>query len=269
MFLVGFGRAMAAGVAGDAIEGAGCPHDYRTKKSFVPQKGEPMTTIVELLEMGLNQYNAEKVLESYSRRIGTEHGDFTVVDMTYLGNSACDVEMRCRFCGKSLHKTIYTNRSKKTKWCRVQNVCECTKQARKEDTEAKRRLAESIEVQRREEEKRSYIGRDYGEYRIVGIDGDSFVGQCKICGRTKNFKIKRIDSRRDFKCKEHRKTVEKYDETYIGQKKNHLTVIGITHDMKTGRKRFICKCDCGEKNVSKAYVLGKWTCGELRVLFGV
>jgi hypothetical protein len=38
---------------------------------------------------------------------------------------------------------------------------------------------------------------------------------------------------------------QKYTEEYIGRKNNYLTVIGITHDEKTGKKRFICKCDCG------------------------
>ena len=43
-----------------------------------------------------------------------------------------------------------------------------------------------------------------------------------------------------------------YDETFIGEKNNYLTVIGI--DTSTRVKKFICRCDCGNiKNVKPTY----------------
>ena len=40
-----------------------------------------------------------------------------------------------------------------------------------------------------------------------------------------------------------------YDESFIGEKRNYLTVIGI--DTSSRVKKFICKCDCGNKKLIK------------------
>lgn len=43
-----------------------------------------------------------------------------------------------------------------------------------------------------------------------------------------------------------------YDESFIGEKNNYLTVIGI--DTSTRVKKFICRCDCGNiKNIKPTY----------------
>ena len=43
-----------------------------------------------------------------------------------------------------------------------------------------------------------------------------------------------------------------YDESFIGEKRNYLTVIGI--DTSGRVKKFICKCDCGvEKGIKPTY----------------
>ena len=53
----------------------------------------------------------------------------------------------------------------------------------------------------------------------------------------------------------------KYNETYIGQKKNKLTVIGITWDKTTGKKRFRCCCDCGNvKDIKPTF----WDNGKIK-----
>ena len=45
----------------------------------------------------------------------------------------------------------------------------------------------------------------------------------------------------------------KYDKTYIGRKKNMLTIKGFGKD-KNGKKTFVCECDCGNvKDVKPTY----------------
>lgn len=83
-----------------------------------------MNTIEELMGMGLNRHNADKILESYNKKVGSEHGDFAVADMTYLGNSTCEVVLECKNCGTKLIKHMKTG-SKRTKWERMQQICDC------------------------------------------------------------------------------------------------------------------------------------------------
>ena len=50
-----------------------------------------------------------------------------------------------------------------------------------------------------------------------------------------------------------------YDESFIGEKRNYLTVIGI--DTSGRVKKFICKCDCGaEKGIKPTY----WYTGKVK-----
>lgn len=51
-----------------------------------------------------------------------------------------------------------------------------------------------------------------------------------------------------------------YDESYIGMKKNFLTVIGLTR-LENGHKAFLCKCDCGK---TKAYECTHWNKGIVK-----
>lgn len=48
----------------------------------------------------------------------------------------------------------------------------------------------------------------------------------------------------------------KYDESYIGQKNNMLTVVGITRN-KRGKKAFLCKCDCGNTKLVQPTIWAK------------
>lgn len=54
--------------------------------------------------------------------------------------------------------------------------------------------------------------------------------------------------RANFECKKHRtptKPIIKYDESYIGRKKNFLKVIAISRFPHNNHRAFVCECDCG------------------------
>lgn len=57
-----------------------------------------------------------------------------------------------------------------------------------------------------------------------------------------------------------RKDKTVYDESFIGKKKNFLTVIGLTK-LENGHKAFICKCDCGK---IKQYECTHWNKGIVK-----
>jgi len=202
-----------------------------------------MNTVSELIEKGLNRRNAENIVWAEERRIGEEHGDFEVKDIAYIGGKEKDVLLICRHCGTEIHKRMVTLCG--TSWKRMQSVCECRKEAEKETTQKRKILARGMAQKEKQCAIESNVGQIYGEYKIVGIDGNNYVAQCTICDAVKMWGIQGMPQRTDFVCHTHRQTKERFTEAYIGMKNNYLTVIGITWDKKTGRKRFRCQCDCG------------------------
>lgn len=203
-----------------------------------------MNTAEELREMGLNEANIESVLGSQRKKIGEVHGDYTVKDITYLGNKEKEVRLACRFCTTEITKVMVCLSG--TSWRKLPTRCKCQDGGRHEarliESENKKMLAkaeaESVIAER--------VGREYGEYTIVGKDAKNYIVQCQICGAMQEWSIAGFIARKDYLCHVHRRTVEKFDERYIGQKNNYLTVEGITWDKTSGRKRFVCRCDCGK-----------------------
>ena len=216
-----------------------------------------MNTYEELIGMGLNQRNALSVLESQRRRIGEEHGDFRVKDMTYVKGKKREVLLSCKYCGTEIKKEVLSTSG--TKWDRVQAICECQKRAQKEETQARRILAYADAAKKRDEDAKSRIGQIYGEYKISGISDGDYVVQCQMCGAVTKWSIAGFRQRVDYKCHIHRKTVERFTEAYIGMKNNYLTVIGLTWGVD-GRKLFRCRCDCGRITLVKP---SKWENGTI------
>lgn len=68
---------------------------------------------------------------------------------------------------------------------------------------------------------------------------------CKTCGEVifAPYQSIKDNARRYRKCTKHYNPI-KFDETYIGQKKNFLKVIGITR-LPNKHRAFLCECDCG------------------------
>lgn len=203
-----------------------------------------MNSVQELQEKyGICEPNAVKMLNGYKTKIGKQNGDYVITDITYVGNSTKVVEETCCYCGSVITKEMISGRNK---WSELQKYCPGEKEYRKKEKNIERK-AEKIRLKCFAME--SEIGKIYGEYTIISSDNKSnLIAKCNICGDIQEFNYDRIANgyRRDFICHKHRKTLEKYTDDYIGKKNNMLEIIGISHDSKTGKKKFVCMCDCGE-----------------------
>lgn len=90
------------------------------------------------------------------------------------------------------------------------------------------------------------IGSLYGDYKIIGFEflknTPTFTLEYTKCGdiTTAHYQRVKNNAKTYYKCHKHGNAV-KFDESYIGIKKNFLKVIGITRTGKN-RKLFICEC---------------------------
>ena len=96
----------------------------------------------------------------------------------------------------------------------------------------------------------SMVGTNYGEdYKIVSVGRDKekliLALECKTCGEVISAPYQSIkdNAKKYRKCTKHYTPI-KFDESYIGQKKNFLKVIGITR-LPNKHRAFLCECDCG------------------------
>lgn len=215
-----------------------------------------MNSLHELQEKyGLCEPNARKMLARYESRIGEKNGDYTITDITYVGNATKIVEETCSHCGAVITREMVNGRNK---WSELQRFCPNEQEERMKERHYIRQLFEKNEqiekMKLRQLSLISEIGNVYGEFTIVSTDGISNLNaRCNICGNEEIIKYNSIKNgtRKDFICHFHRRTVERFTEDFIGKKNNMLEVIGITHNAITGKKEFICKCDCGKTTTTK------------------
>lgn len=98
------------------------------------------------------------------------------------------------------------------------------------------------------------IGSLYGDYKIIGFefpkDIPTFTLECTKCGdiTTAHYQRVKNNAKTYSKCHKHGNAV-KYDESYIGMKKNFLTVKEIARFPKSGHRAFLCECDCGSRKL--------------------
>lgn len=207
-----------------------------------------MNTLQELLDNNIELYTAEKMLNDYSERIGTMNGIYKITDINYDFNIYGKiVTLECQDCGKVIYRTMISGRNK---WSELIKSCECQK-ARKE--ESRKAEAEKILKNKKAqmiEDAYKMVGTDYGDdYKIVSVGRDKeklLLGlECKTCGHIVSAPYQSIKNNAKVyrKCTQHYNPM-KYDESYIGQKKNYLKVIGITR-LENKHRAFICECDCG------------------------
>lgn len=203
-----------------------------------------MNTLQNLIDNGLHPVNAQRLLDDYSKRIGTMNGVYEITDITYdFTERGKDVMLKCSLCGREIHRMMISGRNK---WSELIKSCPCQK-ARK--TEEERLLTEKIEKEKKDLIL-SRIGQVYGDYKIVSVenleDNPQYLLRCTECGEDKRISAVKqaFESRTDFHCGKHYVQPVKFDESYIGMKKNFLKVIGITRTDKN-RKLFVCECDCG------------------------
>ena len=207
-----------------------------------------MNTMQELLDNNIDLYTATMMLNEYSKRIGTMNGVYKIIDINYDFNIRGKiVTLECQECGEVIYRTMINGRNK---WSELIRSCECQK-AKKEY--AKKAESEKISKMKKDQmvkDAYSMVGTNYGEdYKIVSVGRDKekliLALECKTCGEVISAPYQSIkdNAKKYRKCTKHYTPI-KFDESYIGQKKNFLKVIGITR-LPNKHRAFLCECDCG------------------------
>lgn len=211
-----------------------------------------MQTIEQLENMGIDKVNAQRMLDFYGKRIGWVNGDYKVTDITYMGNNTRDVELTCIKCGRTYHKDFVNGRNK---WSEMKSICPCESEKRHE-LELQAKLERQQLLKNFQEEKRlnilSLVGTTHGDLIVLSVDNEDnpkkYNVKCSRCGAISQRRVERFKDSKGICGIEGCGSPIKYDESYIGQKNNFLTVIGITR-LQNKHRAFACICDCGEITV--------------------
>lgn len=210
-----------------------------------------MNTLKELIENGIGIDTAKMMIESYRKKIGSQNGVYTIKDIDYDFNIRGKiVTLECQECGKVIHRTMISG---KNKWSELIKTCDCQKIRKRECEKAESEKNSKDKKEKLFEYACSMIGMEYGDYKIVSlVDKEEklfFTLECKTCGEKVTALCQSIkdNAKRYKKCTKHYNPI-KFDESYIGQKKNFLKVIGITR-LPNKHRAFICECDCGNTTV--------------------
>lgn len=202
-----------------------------------------MNTFQNLIDNGIEPHTAQDMLDGYAKRIGTMNGIYEITDITYDFNErGKDVTLKCSLCGREIHRMMISGRNK---WSELIKSCPCQK-ARKAEEERLR--SEKIEKEKKDLIL-SRIGRVYGDYEIISVenleDNPQYVIRCTGCGAEKIISATTFEKRTNFHCGNHYEPPIKFDESYIGRKKNFLKVIAISRFPHNNHRAFVCECDCG------------------------
>lgn len=206
-----------------------------------------MNTFQNLIDNGIEPHTAQDMLDGYVNHIGTMNGVYKITDITYdFTERGKDVTLKCSLCGREIHRMMIKGRNK---WSELIKSCPCQKELKEQQEKAKFEISENLKKQEIYDDALSMVGFMYGDYEIIDFEFENgvptFKLKCAECGNiiTANYKIIKNRAKKYKKCHKHFNLV-KYDESYIGRKKNFLKVIGLTRTDKN-RKLFICECDCG------------------------
>ena len=88
-----------------------------------------MQSVEQLENMGIDKANAQRMLDSYAKKIGYTKGDYVVTDITYMGDKTRDIEMTCSKCGRKYHKEFVNGRNN---WSEMKSICPCESEKRHE-----------------------------------------------------------------------------------------------------------------------------------------
>ena len=205
---------------------------------------EELTTIY-----GIEKHTAQSMIDGYMERIGSLNGVHRVEDITYIGDGAKEVRLRCIECGREYTRVMVSGRNK---WSELMRTCVCQKERKREERKRQADIEKSEKNKKRVSVLQNEIGNIYGDYKVIGYktdNNDLLVGECTVCGHIRNIRYL-TRSEGDYHCTKHFVPNIKFDESYIGKKNNMLTVLRITSG-KDGRKRFVCRCDCGNTTTVK------------------
>lgn len=203
-----------------------------------------MNTLQELIDNGIDIYTAQSMLDNYLSKVGTMNGIYLITDITYDFNAkGRDITLKCTGCGREIHRMMIKGRNK---WSELIKSCPCQKEEK-----LKQHIADSEKISKNKKATIvSRVGNTYGDYEIVSVEDlegkPKYTMRCKECGAEKVISAdeKIFTRRKDFHCTKHYEQIVKYDDSYIGQKRNFLEVVGFGRK-ENNHRALICKCDCG------------------------
>nr|DAU27661.1 MAG TPA: hypothetical protein [Caudoviricetes sp.] len=202
-----------------------------------------MNSVEELVSYGIGKETASMMIECYQKRIGTENGDYKIIDISYNPHTKSRIiKLKCVACGDTIQREMINGRNK---WNELIKTCyKCRKERRNAELKKSRKIKKDL--------LESEIGKQHGDYiasEIIDQNPIKIRMTCMECGTFKDvsYSMLHAEKWKDQKCHKHFPNI-KYDNTYIGKRFGFLTVIGIN---KPGTvRRFMCRCDCGNiKNV--------------------
>lgn len=211
-----------------------------------------MNTFQNLIDNGIEPHTAQDMLDGYAKRIGTMNGIYEITDITYnFSERGKDVTLKCSLCGRQIHRMMISGRNK---WSELIKSCPCQKAEKVRIEKEEFEKSEKIKKDKIQTDGISMIGSLYGDYKIIGFefpkDIPTFTLECTKCGdiTTAHYQRVKNNAKTYSKCHKHGNAV-KYDESYIGMKKNFLTVKEIARFPKSGHRAFLCECDCGNRKL--------------------
>lgn len=211
-----------------------------------------MNTLQNLIDNGIEPHTAQDMLDGYVKRVGTMNGIYEIIDITYnFSERGKDVTLKCSLCGRQIHRMMISGRNK---WSELIKSCPCQKAEKARIEKEEFEKSEKIKKDKIQTDGISMIGSFYGDYKIIGFDFlkdvPTFTLECTKCGdiTTAHYQRVKNNAKTYSKCHKHGNPV-KYDESYIGMKKNFLTVKEITRFPKSGHRAFLCECDCGSRKL--------------------
>lgn len=208
-----------------------------------------MNSLQELLDNGIELYTAENMLKDYSNRIDTMNGIYKIIDINYdFSVRGKDVTLQCTECDKVIHRIMISGRNK---WSELIKSCPCQKKRKAEQKKADFEKFQKIKKDYFEEKLDFCVGMQFGDFVVAERNSNKgLTVRCNTCGYEKQIGLKSFEnkSERTMHCTKHFQAV-KYDERYIGEKRNYLTVLGIEKTHHAGKRMYICQCDCGKKKL--------------------
>ena len=101
-----------------------------------------MNTLNNLLNNGIELHTAIRMLDDYSKRIGTMNGVYKIIDINYdFSIRGKNITLQCSECGKVINRLMISGRNK---WSELIKGCSCQKEKKRLEKKANQKNFQKI-----------------------------------------------------------------------------------------------------------------------------